>query len=268
MAKIDILLPYWGDFELLRKAVESVVAQTETNWQLLVFDDHYPSDEAKKYFKTINDRRITYFRHSKNLGITKNFNYALNASTAKYCVMLGCDDILLPNYIARALDQIGDADFYQPNVEVIDEDDKVYLPVVDKVKKLLRPNKPGLYSGEKLATSLCHGNWLYFPSIMWRAASIRQYGFDEKYKIVEDVALELNLIMYGGILFLDNEVTFQYRRSAKSLSSKETVKGGVRFTEENKVYDDFAKEFKEIGWRKASRAAKLRIISRIHQLMA
>jgi glycosyltransferase involved in cell wall biosynthesis len=268
MAKVDILLTYWGDIELLKKAVESVLAQTEEDWKLMVFDDCYPSDEPAKYFKTIKDKRVIYHRHKKNMGITHNFEFALRAATAKYCVEMGCDDVMLPRYLEVALKNIGSADFYQPGVEVIDENGTVYLPTVDRVKRLLQPRKSGNYKGEKLAASLCQGNWLYFPSIMWRTSTAQKYGFNTAYKIAEDVDLELNIIKGGGVLAFDTTKTFQYRRSNKSLSSKEKKKGGVRFNEEADVYNHFAAEFERLGWKKASRAAKLRITSRLHELVS
>lgn len=267
-AKVDILLPYWGEFQLLKKTVESILAQTCTDWQLLVFDDCYPSDEAAKYFATIDDDRIIYFRHEKNIGITNNFNYALNATKATYCVMIGCDDIMLPNYIETALKRIGDADFYQPGVDVINEHDQIYLPLADRIKRVLQPKKSGVYSGEKLAKSLCIGNWLYFPSIMWKTETIKRYGFDSKYKIAEDLIVELSIIRDGGKLSYDKTTTFQYRRFAQSLSSREKSKGGVRFNEENEVYIHFSHEFTKIGWMKAAKAAKLHLTSRLHQLIS
>ena len=268
MTKIDILLTYWGDFGLLKKTVESVIAQTSPDWKLFVFDDFYPSDEASNYFKTLTDPRISYYRHSKNIGITNNFNFALKSATSEYCIMLGCDDKLLPTYIETMLSNIGDADFYQPGVEVIDRHDTIYLPLADRIKNVLRPKRSGLYRGEKLAASLSAGNWLYFPSITWKTKVIKKYGFNNEYKIAEDVILEFNIIKDGGVLYLDNEVSFQYRRFADSLSSKEKSKTGIRFNEEAAVYTHFAKEFAAIGWPKASRAARVRITSRLHKLLS
>lgn len=266
--RIDILLPYWGEFALLKKTVESILTQTSTAWRLQVFDDCYPSKEAFHYFKQLKDPRITYFRHERNIGITKNFNYALQHATAEYCVMIGCDDMMLPNYVETALAHIGNADFYQPGVEVIDENDRVYLPLTDRVKDFIKPRESVVLAGEKLASSLCIGDWLYFPSITWKTAIIKKYGFDAKYKIVEDLALELNIIKDGGVLSYDTTITFQYRRSAQSLSSKEKSKDGVRFSEENDMYRDFAKRFRSMGWRKAEHRASIHITSRINQLLS
>lgn len=268
MTKVDILLPYWGDVGLLKKAVESVLTQTEKDWRLLVFDDCYPSDEPARYFANLNDKRVTYYRHQHNIGITNNFNFALNAAKAEFCVMFGCDDKMLPTYIETALNNIGSADFYQPFVDVIDGNDAVYLPLGDKIKRLLRPKKSGIYNGEKLSVSLCRGNWLYFPSIMWRTKTIKNYEFDPAYKITQDVMLELNIIKDGGALYLDSATTFQYRRFAQSLSSREKAKGGIRFNEENKVYDHFTQVFYNLGWQRAARAAKLHITSRLNRYLS
>ena len=266
MAKVDILMPYWGEFRFAKETVDSVLAQTDPDWRLVIADDCYPSNELAEYCASLVDNRITYIRHEKNLGITANFNFCVSQATAKYCVIIGCDDRLLPTYVERAISQIDDCEFYQPGVEVIDAQDAVYLPLVDRVKRILRPRKAGVYQGEKLATSLCRGNWLYFPSIMWRTETLRSHPFDPKYKIVEDVVVELNMIIDGARLMVDNMVTFQYRRFDESLSSKE--KGGIRFYEESSVYNSFAESFRKIGWKKASHTARLHLLSRMHDLFS
>jgi hypothetical protein len=265
---VDIIVPYWGEFLLLKQTVDSVMAQTSKDWHLTILDDHYPDETAYNYYKKLNDKRITYIRHRKNIGITANFNYAIQHASAPYCMIVGCDDKLLPSYVDTMLKNIGEADFYQPRVQIIDDKSNIYLPLVDKVKRILQPKKSGILSGEKLATSLCHGNWLYFPSITWKTDTLKRYSFDTKYKILEDVIVELNMIIDGASLYFDTTETFQYRRFAESLSSKEKGKNGVRFKEEKEVYNDFANKFKSINWNKALFAAKTRITSRAHSLLS
>jgi glycosyltransferase involved in cell wall biosynthesis len=266
MAKVDILLPYWGDFKLLQKAVDSVRNQTEQDWRMLIVDDCYPSDDAKNYFSDFPDERITYHRNESNLGLVKNFNYVLSRATADYCVIMGCDDMMLPTYLETALKKIGNADYYQPGVKIIDDRDKIYFPATDRLKWLLRPKKPGQYSGESIAASLCHGNWLYFPSIFWRTSSLQRHGFDNKQHNTQDVITELSIIRDGGSLYVDDAVTFLYRRSATSFSSK--AKSGDRFSEERATYIRFSKEFGKMGWKKASLSARLHFTVRMHQLIS
>jgi glycosyltransferase involved in cell wall biosynthesis len=268
MAKIDILLPFWGDVALFKLTVHSVLAQTEKDWHLIILDDHYPSEEAEQFIKALSDTRITYIRHPENIGITRNFNAAVEAATAPYISIIGCDDIMLPNYIEIGLKTIGDADMYQPAVEVIDAKGAVFNPLGDRIKRLLRPKKAGIYSGQDIVASLCQGNWLYFPSILWKTETVRRYGFNNKYTIVEDVELELNILKDNGTIYVDTAVTFQYRRFAESLSSREKGKHGIRFDEEADVYDTFARTFKEMGWHKAATAARIRFFARLHKLIS
>jgi glycosyltransferase involved in cell wall biosynthesis len=266
MAKVDILLPFWGDVDLFKRTVLSVLAQTEDDWKLSIYDDHYPSLDAATFIESLRDPRISYHRHEQNIGITPNFNYALDRVAANFFVMVGCDDVFLPNYLEVALKEIDAADFYQPGVEIINGNGDVYAPLTDRVKDILRP-QAGIYSGEKLASSLCKGNWLYFPSILWRSEVVKKYGFDNKYKIAEDLNLILQLILDDHKLKISSTKTFQYRRFAQSLSSKEKKRGGIRFEEEIEVYEKFSQLFKNRGWRKAALLAKLRITSRINQLL-
>lgn len=83
--RIDIIIPYWGEFSLLKQAVDSVLEQTSDAWHLTILDDHYPDEAAKNYYSKINDKRITYIRHRKNIGITNNFNYAIKHASAPFC---------------------------------------------------------------------------------------------------------------------------------------------------------------------------------------
>jgi len=266
MAKVDIMLPFWGDVNLLKKAVLSVTGQTEQDWRLVILDDCYPSEEPLKFINSLGDTRIEYIRHKNNIGVTKNFNECIKLAKSEYCILIGCDDMLLPHYLSTALDAIGDADMYQPSVGVINKDGVSYLPLVDRVKRILRPKKSGIYQGEKLATSLSRGNWLYFPSIMWRTASLQRYRFNPNFKITQDILLELQLIIDNGVLYLDNNhKTFLYRRFSESLSSKEKKNGGVRFDEETAAYNHLASLFESRGWPKAKKAAQQQLISKIHR---
>lgn len=265
-SKIDILLPYWGDFKLLQKAVDSVLAQTEEDWRLLIIDDCYPSLEAQELYSNHPDPRIVYHRHSENFGLVKNYNFAIQQATAKHSVIMGCDDKMLPNYLEQAISAVGEADYYQPNVEVIDENDTIYLPMADRIKKILRPKRQGLHKGESIVTSLCHGNWTYFPSLLWKTSTLKKYMFDENHPNTQDLLIQFDILANGGSIYIDNATTFQYRRSAQSFSSR--AKSGTRFQEEKKMYSDSAERFDKMKWKHAARAARAHITVRIHRIVS
>ncbi len=134
---LEIFVPFWGDPDLLYATVDSVRAQRNPDWTLTVIDDCYPDDAVPAYFASIDDERIRYVRNERNLGITENYREAVRRATGTHMTILGCDDLMHPNYVdvvTRAIAAVPDADVIQPGVDVIDEHGTVINPLLDRVK--------------------------------------------------------------------------------------------------------------------------------------
>lgn len=273
---IDILFPYYGDIKMMKKAVNSVLLQNYKNWVLKVFDDGYPSTEPENFFRALitkeiaerGNTRIIYEKNARNLGANGNFRKALENATNNYFVMMGADDIMHADFLSSFISVIekeNQVDIYQPMVDIINENDKSYLPLVDKIKRRIMPKKTGLYQGETIAKTLIHG-WHYFPAMIWKTALAQRIGFDMHYNVSQDLNLALNIIQEGGNFYFDRDrTTFSYRRHAKSDSSVKAI-DGVRFIEEKQFYNNKAKEFQGLGWKKAKIVAKHHYFSRLNSL--
>jgi glycosyltransferase involved in cell wall biosynthesis len=269
---IDVLLPYYGDVELLKKAVLSVKAQTYSDWKLLVLDDGYPDPEPSTWLRSLaeSDPRIVYMRNETNLGANGNYRRALTMASSEMFVMMGADDIMLPNYlgvIADAAERHRGIDVFQPGVEVIDEKDRVYRPLTDRVKRWYAPRVDGylILQGQQMAVSLSRADWAYFPSIAWRTATVQRIGFREGLDVVQDLALMLDICTSGGSMLVIDERAFRYRRHAGSDSSIRAL-DGRRFAEERRFFLAEAECFAKLGWAKAARVARLHLSSRLHAL--
>lgn len=265
---VDVLLPYYGPVDLMQQAVRSVLEQQYTEWVLTVVDDGYPDPGVAEWFAGLGDDRVRYHRNEKNLGANGNYRKALTYVSHEYVVIMGADDVMLPNYLSTvvaALDAHPDAVFCQPGVEVIDEHGRVSSGLVDRAKRVYapRPNGRIVMGGEALATSLLRGNWLYFPSLCWRAEPLTTTGFRDRLDVVQDLALALDLIRQGGTLVIDDTRCFRYRRHRSSDSSWRALEGS-RFTEERLFFRDVAREMEEHGWSRAARVARLHVSSRIN----
>lgn len=267
---LDIALPFYGDVAYLKASVLSVLNQSAGNWRLIVVDDGYPDPEVSKWFSHLNDKRVSYRRNEKNLGANGNYRRSLDFIENEYCVIMGADDIMLPNYvetITKALQRHPDVGIIHPNVEIIDENGNTCLPQVDRVKGALKPKITGetFIQGESLVTSLMRGNWMCFPAIVWRTQLIKNVGFREGLNVTQDLALAIDLIKQGGQMLLLNEILFQYRRHLNNDSAIRAINGS-RFVEEKKLFKQFGNEFSAIGWDKAARSAKFHWSSRLHAL--
>jgi glycosyltransferase involved in cell wall biosynthesis len=270
---VDVLLPYYGDVDMMKQAVGSVLGQTSPDWTLTVLDDGYPDESIPEYFGALaaHDPRITYVRNEQNLGANGNYRKALTFVRHELAVVMGADDVMLKNYIetvVAAHEQFPSAQIIQPGVEVIDEHNQPSMGLIDRTKRLYAPRVIGsngrrLLLGEPLAVSLMRGNWLYFPSVCWRSDSLVATGFREGLNVVQDLALALDLIKAGGGLVVDSTVCFQYRRHTQSDSSWRALEG-TRFIEEREFFTAMADEFEAIGWRRAARTARLHLSSRLN----
>jgi GT2 family glycosyltransferase len=268
---LDIMLPFYGDPEMLRIAVASIIAQDDSGWRLTVVDDGYPDETIPGWFADLGDDRIRYFRNEKNLGANRNYHRCVELIDHELAVIMGADDKMLPNYVRtvrQAFREFPDAGFAQPGVRVIDEHGLPVRTLVDEVKrKIYAPRGSGrrIFSGEWLARSLLRGDWLYFPSVCWRSDALRHAGFRDGFNVVQDLALAIDLVQQGESLIVDDAVCFEYRRHQASDSSLRAL-AGDRFVEERRYFIETAATMRELGWHRAARSAQLHLSSRIHAL--
>lgn len=264
---VDVLLPFYGDPDLLRRAVRSVQEQRRTDWRLTVVDDGYPDDTIGPWFAGLGDDRIGYLRNPARLGAQANNRYCIDRVERPLFVMMGADDLMLPDYLDTVValhERWPDATVVQPGVAVMDSDDRPVRPLADRVKALLAPSGSGprLVGGEDLAVSLLRGNWLYNPSLCWRTAAIERVPFPESADVF-DLALPVAAIAAGGTMVVDDHVCFRYRRH-RSSDSGSAAAAGNRFAEERRYFAAEADRMEDRGWSRAARAARGHVSSRLN----
>ena len=98
-AAITFALPYYSNLGYLREAIDSVLAQTISNWEMIVVDDAGP-EPAADLVATLDDPRIRYVRNVANLGLAGNWNECLRHVTTPYVTLLHSDDRLLPLHLS------------------------------------------------------------------------------------------------------------------------------------------------------------------------
>lgn len=263
---LEILIPHYGSTELLRTAVLSVLAQDDDRWRLIVVDDS-PTEAAEKIAE-LCDSRVTYISNPTRLGVAGNFQRCLDLASADWVVFMGCDDVLLPNYVATVttlLEVTSGAVAAMPGVRVVDRDERPCLPLPDRIKARLNParSRTQVLRGEKLMAGLLQGNWTYFPAIAWRRDVIARTGFRQDLATTLDLALLAHVVMDGGELVVDPTIAFCYRRHTASASSV-TAASSERFAEERLLFAEIAVRARAQGWRRAEFAALLHLTSRAH----
>jgi glycosyltransferase involved in cell wall biosynthesis len=113
--RVSIGLPVYNGADYLAAAIDSLLAQTFRDFELIIADNaSTDATEAICRERAARDGRIRYIRHAQNLGAMRNFNYVVEAARARYFKWAAHDDMHEPEYLARC-------------VEVLDSDPSVVL---------------------------------------------------------------------------------------------------------------------------------------------
>lgn len=95
---VTVLMPVYNGEKYLRKAVNSILNQTFTDFEFLIVDD-CSSDNSIKIIKDYSDPRIILLRNDENFGIAETANRGMKLAKGKYIIRIDCDDISLPQRI-------------------------------------------------------------------------------------------------------------------------------------------------------------------------
>lgn len=91
---ISVLLPVYNCEQYVEKAIQSILDQTYTNFELLIIDD-YSNDNSGEIINNFTkfDDRVSVIRNDDNLGITKSLNKLLSLAKGEFIARQDADDI-------------------------------------------------------------------------------------------------------------------------------------------------------------------------------
>ena len=103
--KVSIIIPAYNNAIYLGEAINSCLAQTYTNIEVMVVNDASP-DNTTEVVKAFKDDRIKYILHKKNKGLSAARNTGIRASTGEYIALLDGDDIFHPKKVELHVDYL------------------------------------------------------------------------------------------------------------------------------------------------------------------
>ncbi|MBC7830310.1 MAG: glycosyltransferase [Chitinophagaceae bacterium] len=95
MPMISVLMPVYNAEKYLALAIESILNQTFSDFEFLIFNDG-SSDSSKEIIQSFKDPRIKLFDYSTNVGYVGHLNHGIEVATGKYIARMDADDISLP----------------------------------------------------------------------------------------------------------------------------------------------------------------------------
>lgn len=103
MPAVSVLLPVHNGQPYLRESIQSILAQSLTDLELLVIDDA-STDDSKAVAKSFTDSRLVLITNDKNLGLAEALNVGIQHATSDLIARHDQDDLAAPTRLAKQVD--------------------------------------------------------------------------------------------------------------------------------------------------------------------
>jgi glycosyltransferase involved in cell wall biosynthesis len=205
-------MPAYNVSQYIREALDSVFAQTFSDFEVIVINDGSPDTlELEKALEPYRES-IVYVKHS-NRGLAGARNTGLGIAKGEFVALLDPDDAWFPEYLSVQLETIES----DPSVDVVYPDAVIFGGTPDAGKRLMEfsPSN-GPVTVESLVTQRC----TVMVSVVGRKAAFIKAGlFDSSLRSSEDFDLWLRLLKSGGKIAYHRNVLVRYRKRPDSLSA-------------------------------------------------
>lgn len=209
---VSVIVPAYKVAGYIGDALNSVLAQTFTDYEIIVVNDGSPDTEALEKVLAPYMARIVYLKQ-ENRGVSAARNTGIKAARGSLIAFLDGDDAWLPHYLEVQVARIQadpTIDVLYPNVMMFGDSSEAG----EEFMTICPSN--GEVTFERLLLQECN---VSNCSIARRDTIIGAGMFDEGLRSVEDFDLWLRVIKHGGRIAYHRDVLARYRRRADSLTA-------------------------------------------------
>jgi glycosyltransferase involved in cell wall biosynthesis len=233
MPRVSVVVPFLNEEKFLQDAIESVLEQTYTQWELLLIDDGSTDNSTTIAIKISKDYpdRVYYLEHEahQNRGVCASRNLGIAHAKGEYIATLDADDVWLPHKLERQVEILnthpeaamvyGTSQYWRSWTGHPKDARRDYIRETGlKSNKLYQPGQLvtrcyPLGSG----TAPCPSDILFRREILEKTG-----GFEEEfagaYQLFEDQAFLIKIYLHGAV-YLSNECWDRYRLHPDSCMS-------------------------------------------------
>jgi glycosyltransferase involved in cell wall biosynthesis len=226
MPKISVCIPTYNRAHFLRGAIASVMAQTVSDWEIIVCDDgstdgtpELMAEVMAELMARDGDARIQYVRHDRNIGKSNNMRSGFEAATGEYFVKFDDDDLLTPEFLektSRILDQYSAVDLVGTDHWVIDAQGDRKLDWTEA--NSLKWGRSELPEGviQDLLSKVFVTQCLQVGATLWRMDVLRQLDYMRRdWQSCEDNDLFVRFALAGMQGYYLSERLMEYRFHAE-----------------------------------------------------
>ncbi len=223
MPLVSVIIPAYNYGRFLADAIESVLAQTFKDYELIVVDDG-STDNTQEVVKPYQGRM--HYQRNQNRGLSATRNFGVSLAKGKYLAFLDADDEWLPNKLAVQVPVLDD----HPDAALV----MSRFTLMDGSRQALPGLKPLNKPGETFREIVYHGTACPSSFLVRRECFEALGGFDESIATMEDFDIGLRLAARYRVIQLE-EPLGRYRIHGPSLS-----------TAPDKVYPSYVSIFERL----------------------
>ena len=178
---VSIIVNCKNGEKYLNQALDSVLKQTYSNWELIFFDN-FSSDNSKKILMDYKEFRFKYFLNDNETNLSVARNRAIKKAKGKIITILDHDDWWDRNKLKNQVEC-----FKNNQIDLVFSDFYLYYQNFNKTKLIKSKIKGNLYS------SIINNYNLGINTFAFNANIFKKYSFDENYHIIGDYSLIFEL---------------------------------------------------------------------------
>jgi glycosyltransferase involved in cell wall biosynthesis len=211
---ISVLLAVHNGGELLDESIHSILAQTLTDFELLVIDDG-STDDSYDRAAAFKDPRVRILRNEVNIGLTRSLNRGLSEVHGEYVARQDADDISLQNRFEAQVQYLR----AHPEVVLVGTS---AVRINPKGTMIGTNDMPVTHAAIRWASVV--DNPFLHTSVMFRRAVVQEYGgYDEQYEVCQDYALWNRLAARHPVANLPERLVLM-REHANSMTRSQTTR--------------------------------------------
>lgn len=211
--RVSVIIPVYNCSRYVGAAIESVLNQTFTDFELIVLDNA-STDDTPAVIARFDDARLVRQRNEGNVGFAGNVELGMRMARGEYVAVLGADDVLFPVFLDRTVAFL-DA---RPALSLVHAD-AIWIDESSRPYGESAAAWPAVTKGEEAFVDVFRFGFS-FATVLMRGECLRRFGgLNKSWGPWGDLVLFLRLCLEGDTGFISEPLAW-YRHHRENLSSQ------------------------------------------------
>ncbi len=214
------MTPVYNTGPYLRPCLDSIMAQTYTDWQLVLVDDGSSDGSGEICDEYAADPRVEVL-HVPNGGVSRARNTGLDAARGEWVTFVDSDDIVTPSYLADMLAAVSPAIDSRIGENAVTAECDIVISGWEKDGEVTRLT-PRLVPHDDFISFFCDVNYGYILGKLYRRQMLvdKAVRFAEGVRWCEDLLFFWNALLYSRLVNVIDSVNYRYVNHADSSINK------------------------------------------------